>query len=142
MGGRLNLRFQDGKTLSYAFALQGDVLILDGNMRLTRQPMPQQGGAQQPGWGQPAAGPLEGVWAAQTQSGVFVFIVRGSRYRCTLNDTPVEEGTFTLNGSRMHYTVTQGQNAGQQGVNTWQIQGNVLIIMASNGGSMQFVRRQ
>ena len=39
-GNRLNMQFQNGKTLSYSIAMQGDSLILDGNMRLTRQAMP------------------------------------------------------------------------------------------------------
>ncbi|MBQ3893078.1 MAG: hypothetical protein II737_06760, partial [Mailhella sp.] len=36
-GNRLNIQLQNGRTLSYAFALQGDALILDGQMRLMRQ---------------------------------------------------------------------------------------------------------
>ena len=69
-GDRLNIRFQNGKTLSYSIAIQGDSLILDGNVRLTRQAMPNQPGGgvpggqpvqpQQPqpgGWGQPQPGP-------------------------------------------------------------------------------------
>ena len=141
-GGRLNMRFQSGKTLSYAFAVQGDVLILDGSMRLTRQPMPQQGGGQQPGWGQPAASPLEGIWTAQTPNGLFAFIFHGSQYRCTLNNALIEEGTFTLSGNQLHYAVTRGQNPGQRGVNTWQIQGSVLTIITPNGGGMQLFRQQ
>jgi hypothetical protein len=141
-GGRLDLRFQNGKTLSYAFAVQGDVLILDGSMRLTRQPMPQQGGGQQPGWGQPAASPLEGIWTAQTPNGLFAFIFHGSQYRCTLNNALIEEGTFTLSGNQLHYAVTRGQNPGQRGVNTWQIQGSVLTIITPNGGGMQLFRQQ
>ncbi|MBQ3892865.1 MAG: hypothetical protein II737_05660, partial [Mailhella sp.] len=60
-----NIQLQNGRTLSYAFALQGDALILDGQMRLMRQPMP----GQQPGWGQPPypQQPAQPGWGQQPQ---------------------------------------------------------------------------
>ena len=80
-GDRLNIRFQNGKTLSYSVALQGNTLTLDGSIRLTRQAMPNQPGGvpggqpvqpQQPqpgGWGQPQPGPQPqgGGWGQPQQ---------------------------------------------------------------------------
>ena len=37
MGNRLSMQFQYGSTLSYSVDVQGDTLILDGNMRLVRR---------------------------------------------------------------------------------------------------------
>ena len=56
-GDRLMLSFQNGKTATYQFSIQGDTLILDGNLRLKRQQMPQQGAAPQPASPYPAPAP-------------------------------------------------------------------------------------
>lgn len=81
VGNRLNMQFQNGKTVSYTIAMQGDALILDGNMRLMRQPMqgmpqaaPNIGGQPQGGtWGgQPQGGlPQGGTWGGQPQGGTW-----------------------------------------------------------------------
>ena len=69
-GDRLNMQFQNGKSLSYTVDLRGDSLILDGSVQLTRQAMPGQPGGPavggvpggQPGnpWGQPQPPPQTG----------------------------------------------------------------------------------
>ncbi len=82
---RLNMQFQNGKRLSYTVAMQDNVLILDGNMRLTRQALPgmpnvsqgapNYGGQPQRGtWGgQPNAGaPQGGSWGGQPQQNLGV----------------------------------------------------------------------
>ena len=69
MGDRLTMQFQNGQSLSYTAALQGDTLVLDGNMRLTRQVMPNMpaGQAQQGGWGQPQQQSQGGGWGQPQQ---------------------------------------------------------------------------
>jgi hypothetical protein len=56
-GDRLKLSFQNGKSLEFQFAVQGDTLILNGALRLTRQQIPQQGVAPQPASPYPAPAP-------------------------------------------------------------------------------------
>ena len=67
-GDRLNIQLQNGKQVSYSVAIQGNSLILDGSIHLTRQAMPNQPGGVpnvQPG-GQP--GPQSGgTWGGQPQ---------------------------------------------------------------------------
>lgn len=71
-GNRLNIQFQNGKTLSYSIAMQGDSLILDGNMRLTRQAMPGMPQAAPFPGGQPQGGqPQGGSWGGQPQGGTW-----------------------------------------------------------------------
>ncbi|MBO4793594.1 MAG: hypothetical protein J5556_03390, partial [Deltaproteobacteria bacterium] len=75
-GNRLNMQFQNGKTLSYSIAMQGDSLILDGNMRLTRQAMPGMPQAAPFPGGQPQGGtwggqPQGGSWGGQPQGGTW-----------------------------------------------------------------------
>ena len=56
------------------------------------------------------------------------------------NGQQLESGIFRLDGQRLEYQTTAGQTAGQQGVNTWQVQGNTLILTYPNGSSLQFTR--
>ena len=156
-GSYLHMQMQNGQTLDVEFSVQGDTLQFSDGTVLKRQQMPAgQPQAQQPGpWGQAPQGqpnsagmqpagtsPLEGTWSAQTPNGMFVFEFRGNQYRAVVNGMQIEAGMFQLNGNRLHYQVTQGQNTGQQGVNTWQIHNNVLILFTQNGGSMQLMRQQ
>ena len=87
--------------------------------------------------------PLEGVWAARLPNGVVIaFVFRGNQYFFLNNGQQTETGTFVLNGNRLEYTITSGQSQGQQGVNTWQISGNVLVLTLPNGAQMQFTRQK
>ncbi len=153
-GSHVHIQMQNGQTVDVDFAIQGDILRLSDGTVLQRQQMPavQQPQQQQnPGaWGQPQqpqqpqsymATPLEGTWSAQTPNGTFLFMFHGSQYRAFINGALVEAGVFQLNGNRLRFQVTQGQNAGQQGENVWQIQGNVLVMITQNGGSIQFIRQ-
>ncbi len=145
-GSHLHMQMQNGHVMNVDFSVQGDILRFSDGSVLMRQQMPPSAVPQQPGvWGQSqpvqAASPLEGSWAAQTQNGMFVFEFRGSQYRALINGMQIEAGMFRLNGSQLHFQVTQGQNTGQQGVNTWQIQNSMLIIVTPNGGAMQFMRQ-
>ncbi len=67
VGNRINIQFQNGQSLSYTAALQGDTLVLDGNMRLNRQAMPNMPAVQQGGWGQPQQQPQGGGWGQPQQ---------------------------------------------------------------------------
>ncbi|MBO4300525.1 MAG: hypothetical protein J5861_02875 [Desulfovibrio sp.] len=153
-GDRLTLQFQNGKSLSYSVSLQGDALILDGNLRLARQAMPGAPGfAWQPGgtWGQTPqappsqnfsnAGPLEGTWSTQIPQGTRSFRFMGNRYAQLLNGQVVEEGTFLLTpDGRFLYQVTSGQYAGQSGEDRVTLNGNSLTVAWPEGTVLTFVR--
>ncbi|MBR5429530.1 MAG: hypothetical protein IK116_03265 [Firmicutes bacterium] len=73
-GDCLNMRFQNGQTISAMMSAQNDVLVLDNNMQLARQAVPARdaGGVPQAGgWGQPPQQPQPGGWgqAQQPQPG-------------------------------------------------------------------------
>jgi hypothetical protein len=152
-GNRLDMRFQNGKAQSFNFILLGDTLILDG-VTLTRQQIPGQqtpqnvnGGGQQqapqPGgtWQpQATAAPLDGTWGAVTPNGLFIFTFTGNHYFVSVNGMQIEEGTYSVNGDLLIWTVTQGQAAGQTGTHQWRITGNLLIIMTPKG-PMQLIRQ-
>ncbi len=162
-GNRLHVQFTNAQPLDVTFTVEGNALrFSDGtvllrqqmpNMPVNNQPMPQP---QQPGtWGQPQqpvqnpmpqqssrATPLEGAWGTQLPNGATVdFIFMGNQYRVLTNGKQTETGIFTLNGNRLEYTTTSGAATGSKGVNTWQINGNVLILMMQDGSHLQFQRR-
>ncbi len=162
-GNRLHVQFTNAQPLDVAFSVEGNTLrFSDGtvllrqqmpNMPVASQPMPQQ--PQQPGvWGQPqqpvqnpmpqqssSASPLEGAWVTQLPNGATVeFIFKGNQYRVLTNGQQTETGIFTLNGNRLEYTTTSGQTTGSKGINTWQINGDVLIMMMQDGSHVQFQR--
>ncbi|MBQ9452250.1 MAG: hypothetical protein IJU65_03020 [Desulfovibrio sp.] len=164
-GNRLHVQFTNAQPLDVTFTVEGNALrFSDGtvlmrqqmpNMPVNNQPMPQQP-SQQPGvWGQPqqpsqnpmpqqssSASPLEGAWGTQLPNGATVeFIFKGNQYRVLTNGQQTETGIFTLKGNRLEYTTTSGQATGNKGVNTWQISGNVLILMMPDGSNIQFQRR-
>ena len=154
-GNRLHVQFTNIKPLDLTFTLQGNTLRFSDGTVLLRQQMPNMpiGNQPMPQPQQPApnpmpqqsssATPLEGAWAAQLPNGANVgFIFKGNQYIFLANGQQVETGIFTLNGNRLEYTITSGQATGSKGVNTWQINGNVLIIMTPNGAHMQLQRRQ
>ncbi|MBO6171604.1 MAG: hypothetical protein J6N67_05535 [Desulfovibrio sp.] len=159
-GNRLTMQFQNGKSLSYSAALQGDALILDGNLRLTRQAMPGMppqggtwGGGQPNGgtWGQTpqgapqqsfsSASPLEGTWSTQIPQGRRSFRFTGNRYAQLLNGQVVEEGMFQLlPDGRFQYQVTGGQYAGQTGEDRITLNGNSLTVAWPDGTVVTFTR--
>lgn len=170
-GNRLTMQFQNGKSLSYSAALQGDALILDGNLRLTRQAMPgmppggwpgapqggiwggQQGAPQGGTWGGgqtpqgapqqnfSSASPLEGVWSTQIPQGRRSFRFTGNRYAQLLNGQVVEEGVFQLlPDGRFQYQVTGGQYAGQSGEDRITLNGNSLTVAWPDGTVITFTR--
>lgn len=133
-GNQLSIQFQNGRSQSYTVALQGDSLILDGQIRLMRQG--QQGQ-------QMSSSPLDGVWQAQIPQGTYTFNFRGNTYRVLVNGQPTEEGVFTLTpDGQFTYRVTQGQNPGQTGTNRIFLQGNSLTMNWPDGTSLTFYRTQ
>ena len=156
MGNRLNMQFQNGSTLSYSVDLQGDTLILDGSMRLSRQgspggapqggtwgmPQGSSGGAPQGGtWGAPQAAPLDGTWSTQTPQGVRAFRFMGNRYVQTLNGQVMDEGVFTLMpDGRFQYRVTGGAYTGQSGENRLIRSGNSFTMFWPGGQTATFTR--
>ena len=161
-GGRLNMQFQNGSTLSYSVDVQGDTLILDGNMRLVRQGMAQgapqggtwggaQGAPQGGTWGGPRPGPndaphtpaspLEGAWSARTPQGAHAFRFMGNRYTQSINGQVLDEGVFSLTpDGRFLYRVTGGQFAGQSGENRFTLSGNSFTMIWPGGTSRTFTR--
>ena len=69
-----------------------------------------------------------------------VFVFKGNQYMVLANGQQSEAGIFRLDGQRLEYQTTAGQTAGQKGVNTWQIQGNILILTFPNGSALQLTR--
>ncbi|MCR5814543.1 MAG: hypothetical protein K6G15_08655 [Desulfovibrio sp.] len=111
------------------------------------QPQPQAGPNVPWGPATPAQAPqsdatvLEGAWSTQLPNGVqMVFIFKGNQYLVLANGQQSEAGLFRLQGQNLEYQTTAGQSAGQKGVNTWQLQGNILILTFPNGSSLQFTR--
>ncbi len=163
-GNHLHVQFAGAKPLDVDFAVEGNTLRFSDGTVLLRQSMPNMPGAQpqqQPGvWGQSqqpvqqpmpgqqpqqigAASQLEGAWGTQLPNGAnVVFVFKGNQYRVMTNGQQTETGIFTLSGNRLEYTTTSGQATGQKGVNTWQINGNMLIMTMQNGASVQFRRLQ
>ena len=146
-GNTLTVQFNNGKRLETTFSISGDTLRFADGTTLTRQNIQGPGtGTQDP---RPVPlppstnNPLEGVWAARLPNGVVIaFVFRGNQYFFLNNGQQTETGTFVLNGNRLEYTITSGQSQGQQGVNTWQISGNVLVLTLPNGAQMQFTRQK
>ncbi len=156
-GNRLTMQFQNGKSLSYSVALQGNSLILDGNLRLTRT-----GGAGpnvSPQTGYPPTGPgpnvippstctgangyfpLEGTWSAQIPQGTRSFRFTGNRYAQLFNGQVVEEGVFQFfSDGRFQFRVTGGQFAGQAGENRIAINGNSITVTWPDGTAITFTR--
>ena len=154
-----SLRFSDGTVLQRQAMPQ-----MPGQQGMPQTPQAPQGmpqAPQTPQVPQPQAGPnvpwgpaspapapqaqgasvLEGAWSTQLPNGVqMVFIFKGNQYAVLANGQQLESGIFRLNGQRLEYQTTAGQTAGQQGVNTWQVQGNTLILTYPNGSSLQFTR--
>ena len=161
-GNQLNVQFQNAQALNVGFAVEGDRLRLSDGTVLMRQPLPNTpvGSPGTPaapqqqnpgGWGQPPvqqplpsanATPLEGVWGTQLPNGMTIeFVFQGNQYRVLTNGQQTETGMFTLDGNRLAYTTTSGQAAGQKGINSWQINGNMLFLTMQNGTSVQLQRR-
>ncbi len=145
-GDRLNLSFQNGKSVSYQFVLSGNTLILDGTIRLQRQNMPAQGGGTGP-VSAPVPGPsasacpVEGDWVMDLPNGQQAMMrFRGSTYTFLVGGQQLEAGTFYCQGDKLHYTVTQGAQAGTSGTNTIVMQGSRLSIIPPNGQGMTFTR--
>lgn len=114
------------------------------------QPAPQSSNGPNVPWGpaspesarpSQAVSALEGAWSAQLPNGVqMVFVFKGNQYMVLANGQQSEAGIFRLDGQRLEYQTTAGQTAGQKGVNTWQIQGNILILTFPNGSALQLTR--
>ena len=69
-GDCLNMRFQNGQTISAMMSAQNDTLVLGNNMQLARQAVPARdaGGVPQTGgWGQPPQQPQPGGWGQPQQ---------------------------------------------------------------------------
>ncbi len=144
IGNRLNMQMQNGRTLSYSFAIQGDTLVLDGTMRLMRQPMPgqntQPGGwnqpqppqpgwnqPQQPNWGQPQ-NPQNG-WNQPQQP---------------VDPYQALQGAWAgTDGSVNIILMFQGNMCGlnmngQQTTGTWSLAGNRINMQLQNGRSVSY----
>ncbi|MBO4312789.1 MAG: hypothetical protein J5838_00695 [Desulfovibrio sp.] len=156
-GNHLHVQFMNAKPLDVDFTIQGDTLRFSDGTVLRRQQMPAMPGGGQPIQQQPApqltpqpgpqqtggASPLEGAWAAQMPNGAqLVFVFTGGQYRVLVNGQPTETGIFTLNGDRLEYTTTSGQNPGQKGVNRWRLNGDTFIMTLPYGTSVQFGRQR
>ena len=150
-GDRLNVQFQNGKSLSYSVALQGNDLVLDGNMRLVRQTMPGMADkptmpGQQGGWGTlppnfANTSPLEGTWSTRLPQGTRSFRFVGNRYAQLFNGQVVEEGIFQYSpDGRFLYQVTGGQFAGQSGEDRITIYGNSITVVWPDGTVLTFTR--
>ncbi len=155
-GNRINMSFQNGKQTSFQFVLNGNSLILDGTVYLTRQQMPQQGAGVPgggPGVATPAPAPqpvpqpgyapatmLEGSWVTNLPAGQGVMTFRGNQYNFTLNGQMIEAGTFSLGPGVLNYTVTMGQSMGMSGQNSIVVQGSQFVMTNPSGQSMVFTR--
>ncbi len=120
-GNQIAMMLQNGKKVSYAASLNGNNLVLDGSIYLTRSaPMTGVPG-DMPGsqtFPQMTSSPLDGTWSAQVPQGVISFRFMGNQYEQSLNGHVFEVGNFVcLPDGTFRYTVTQGQYAGQQGQN-------------------------
>ncbi len=155
-GNRLTMQFQNGKSLSYSVALQGNALILDGNLRLMRTGGAGPNVSPQTGYPQTGPGPnvfppanpgpagsspLEGTWSVQILQGTRSFRFTGNRYAQLLNGQVVEEGEFQYSpDGRFQYRVTSGQNAGQTGEDRITINGNSITVAWPEGAVVTFTR--
>lgn len=161
-GNHLHVQFMNARPLDVDFTVEGDTLRFSDGTVLRRQQMPNMPGGGQPIQQQPMPGgpqpqptqqpmppqaggatSLEGAWATQLPNGVhLVFVFTGGQYRVLANGQPTETGIFTLNGDRLEYTTTSGQQPGQKGVNRWQLNGDTLIMTLPDGTSVQFGRQR
>ena len=69
-GDCLNMRFENGQTISAMMSAQNDALVLDGGIQLARQAVPGRdagGPPQAGGWGQPQQQPQPGSWGQPQQ---------------------------------------------------------------------------
>ncbi len=151
VGNRLTMQFQNGNSLSYSVALQGNTLILDGNLRLMRTGgagpnVPPQTGTGQNVFpptspGPVASSPLEGTWSAQIPQGTRSFRFTGNRYAQLLNGQVVEEGEFQYSpDGRFQFRVTSGLYAGQAGEDRITINGNSITVAWPDGAVVTFIR--
>ncbi len=156
-GSTLNIQLQNGKSLSYAFAVQGNSLILNGSLKLTKQQMPRQGGTwggqpapQQPGWGQqpqpqPQSGwgqpqqpvnayqALQGAWAGYDGSVSIILVFQGSACGLSMNGQQTT-GTWNVSGNRISMQLQTGKSVSY----VFELQGSTLIL----GGKIRLSRQQ
>ena len=132
-GNILKVQFNNGRVLNLAFSIDGNTLRLADGTVLIRQNLP--GAMPEPQFQGPSGpSPLEGAWSTSLPNGfVLTFVFQGQSYTCYNNGQKIEAGNFVLNGPRLEFTVTFGQNQGQSGVNFWAVEGQVLILTLANG---------
>ncbi|MBQ7608841.1 MAG: hypothetical protein IJU76_12880 [Desulfovibrionaceae bacterium] len=138
-GNQLAMNLQNGKTISFYAVLEGNTLVLDGSVRLTRTaPMTPFPG------NMPSSQPfsLDGLWSTQIPQGVLSFRFQGNQYQQLVNGQVLEAGTFMCHpDGTFIYSVTQGQAAGQQGQNRLIMNGPQSFIMQwPDGTQRSYVR--
>ncbi|MBQ7585344.1 MAG: hypothetical protein IJU40_03745, partial [Desulfovibrionaceae bacterium] len=136
-GQTLNIQFNNGKKLTVNFTIEGEYLKFSDGTTLKRQNMPSPPVNHAPA----SFSPLEGKWGCQLANGVHLnFVFQGNQYFVLGNNQLSEAGTFNLQGNNLEYTITQGPNQGQRGVNTFTIEGQILILTLPNGASIRLQR--
>ena len=160
-GNTLSLRLERDKVLDFTYALRGDTLILDRDIRLERYPLRSQKEVI-PGFGDSSphhprnndfgpsssdfsgfggGAPIDGAWVSRTSQGEAQFVFSGSEYTFYLKGREVEGGRFSYKKNQLHYTITRGAGAGKSGQHKAVLKGDTLQITSSNGQTLTFVRR-
>ena len=88
-------------------------------------------------------GPLEGGWSAEMpRGGKLTFRFTGKHYVARTSDGQIDEaGEFAyLPDGTLAYRVTNGQAAGQSGMNRATVNGDTLVIIWPTGASLVFRR--
>lgn len=88
-------------------------------------------------------GPLEGGWSAEMpRGGRLTFRFTGKHYVARTSDGQIDEaGEFAYSpDGGLAYRVTNGQAAGQSGVNRVAVNGDTLVLIWANGASLVFRR--